>query len=182
MENEKKKKLPLVVRLLLLPFNILLVLLVIILIWFAFCRFDRIKPIDALPPDYVFYLRTDKIWDTTEPLLDLNATLVAMTSPELQKYRETYLNIKSSKLRKNAFVKFALKRRVDAALYTGNKEEGIEEQSSSNFIAILDSGALAGAVRLAPYVLPRIKKLQSQIELCNNKYGNYYMFSNTGFL
>ena len=181
MENEKKKKLPLGVRLLLLPFKIILVLLVIILIWFAFCRFDRIKPVDALPPDYVLYLRTDKIWDATEPLLDLNATLVAMTSPELQKYRETYLNIKSSKLRKNAFVKFALKRRVDAALYNGIQEEGVEEQSSPNFIAILDSGALAGAVRLAPYALPRIKSLQSQIELCNNRYGNYYMISNTGF-
>ena len=184
MEKEKKKKLPLGVRLLLLPFKIILVLVVIVLLWFGFCRFDRIKPVDALPPDYVLYLRTDKIWNAVEPLLDLNATLIAMTSPELQQYRETYLNIKSSKLRKNALVKFVLQRRVDAALYPGNtttEETGEEKQSSSNFIAVLDSGALAGAVRLAPYALPRIKALQSKIELCNNRYGNYFMVSNSGF-
>ncbi len=171
MENEKKKKLPLGVRLLLLPFKIILVLLVIVLLWFGFCRFDRIKPVDALPPDYALYLRTDKVWNTVEPLLDLNATLIAMTSPELQQYRETYLSIKSSKLRQNIFVKFALKRRLDAAVYS----------DSSNYIAVLDSGILSGAVRLAPYFLPKIKQLQGKIQLSNNRYGNYYMISETGF-
>ena len=52
MEKEKKRRLPLAVRLLLLPFKIILVLIVLLILWFAFCRFDRIKPIDALPPDY----------------------------------------------------------------------------------------------------------------------------------
>ena len=172
MENEKKKKLPLGVRLLLLPFKIVLVILVIIILWFAFCRFDRIKPIDALPPDYALYLRTDKIWDTAEPLLDLNATLVAMTSPELQQYRETYLNIKSSKLRKNIFVQMALKRRVDAALYSP-----AGDANSGDFIVILDSGILSGALRLMPYLLPHIKKVQGQIELSSNSQGNYYMLA-----
>ena len=181
MEKEKKRKLPLGVRLLLLPFKIILIILVIGLAWFAYCGFDRIKPIDALPSDYALYLRTDKVWNTVEPLLDLNATLVAMTSPELQKYRETYLKIKSSKLRKNAFVKFALKRRVDAAVYA----DGVgtdDKTSSSNFIAILDTGVLAGAARLAPFALPHIKKLQGKIELCTNRHGPYYMISDNGYV
>ena len=29
--------------------------------------------------------------------------------------------------------------------------------------------------------LPHIKKLQGKLELCNNRHGNYYMFSDTGF-
>ena len=198
MEKEKKRRLPLGVRLLLLPFKIILVLILIIFAWFAFCRFDRIKPLDALPPDYAVYLRTDKIWNTAEPLLDLNATLVAMTSPELQQYRETYLNIKSSKLRKNSLVKFALKRRLDAAVYVNEKTSLNEastvnslsspndaapggKSSSTNFVAVLDSGVLAGALRLAPYALPRIKALQGKLELCNNQHGSYYMLSEAAF-
>ena len=197
MEKEKKRKIPLGVRLLLLPFKIILTLLLILLVWFAYCRFDRIKVLDALPPDFALYLRTDKIWDTAEPLLDLNATLIAMTSPELQQYRQTYLNLKSSKLRRNAFVKFALKRRFDAALYideenadlltsqnegdSNNDSSSFKAKQTGSFIAVLDAGALAGVLRLAPYALPRIKALQGKIELCNNRHGNYYMLSEAGF-
>ena len=93
-QENKKKKLPLGVRLLLLPFKLLLVLLIVVLAWFTFCYFDRVKSTDALPPEYAVYLRTDSIWDTAEPLLDLDATLIAMTSPELQKYRDKFLKIK----------------------------------------------------------------------------------------
>ena len=104
-ENSKagKKKRPLALRLLLLPFKIIFVLLIIVLIWFCYCFFDRVKPVDALPPDYALYMRTDSVWGSAEPLLDLDATLIAMTSPELQKYRDKYLMLKSSKLRQNFF-------------------------------------------------------------------------------
>ena len=151
MNTENKKKLPLGVRLLLLPVKIILVLLLILILWFAFCRFDHIKPADALPPAFTFYLRTDKIWNTAEPLLNLDATLVAMSSPELQNYREPYLKLKSSKLRNNPLIKFALRRRFDAAVYAGD--------DSSDFICVLDSGAIAGATRLLPFFLPKIKAL-----------------------
>ena len=97
----KKKKLPLAVKILLFPFEFALILALLLLLWFTWCYFDRIKPVEALPPDYALYLRTDSVWDAAEPLLDLDATLIAMTSPELQKYRESYLEIKKSKYRKN---------------------------------------------------------------------------------
>ena len=171
MEKNKKKS-PLWLRLLLLPFEILLVLLLIILAWFAFCYFDRIKPVDALPPDYAIYMRTDSVWDTTEPLLDLDATLVAMTSPELQKYRDKYLKIKSSKFRKNFFVRKALKRRVDAALYAGG------EEGQSAAIVVLDAGFLSGALRFSPFVIPRIKALAKQTSLAVNRHGNFYLMEN----
>lgn len=171
-EKNDKKKLPLGVRLLLLPFKIILVLLVVVLIWFTFCFFDRVKPADALPPDYALYLRTDSVWGTAEPLLDLDATLIAMSSPELQKYRDTFLQIKSSKLRKNFFVKRALKRRLDAAVYD------YDESGNAGALVVLDAGFLSGAVRLAPYAVPYIKAVSNIVELSSNRHGNYYQLQN----
>lgn len=168
-QENKKKKLPLGVRLLLLPFKLVLVLLIVVLAWFTFCYFDRVKSTDALPPEYAVYLRTDSIWDTAEPLLDLDATLIAMTSPELQKYRDTFLKVKSSRLRKSFFVRTALKRRLDAAVYNGSA------------IGILDAGVLSGAVRIVPYAIPRIKKLSGLLEISSNQYGNYYQLNESTF-
>ena len=176
--NEKKKnkkKLPLGVRLLLLPFKLLLVLLVVVLAWFTFCYFDRLKSVDALPPDYAVSLRTDSVWETAEPLLDLDATLIAMTSPALQQYRETYLNIKSSKLRKNFFVQKVFQRRFDAAIYASDDEQ------NNGAIGILDAGFLAGALRLSPYVIPHIKALSGKLEISSNRNGSYYQFNETAF-
>ena len=187
-DKTKKKKLPLAVKLLLLPFELVLVLLIVVLLWFTFSYFDRIKPVDALPPDYALYLRTDSVWGTAEPLLDLDATLIAMTSPNLQKYREDYLNIKSSKLRQNFFVKKALQRRFDAAVYGGEGDgsdsgggAGSGAGSASGVIGVLDTGFLAGASRLAPHFIPHIKALSQKLELSVNRHGNYYQFGDSLF-
>ena len=175
-ENDKKqKKLPIGVKLLLFPFELILVLLLALLLWFTFCFFDRVKPVDALPPDYALYLRTDSVWDAAEPLLDLDATLIAMTGPELQQYRETYLEVKKSKLRKNFFVKLALSRRLDAALY------GYQNDGSVSALAVLDAGFLSGALRAAPYVIPRIKALSSKLEISSNSHGTYYQLEGSGY-
>lgn len=174
--NAQKKKLPLAVRIILLPFKLILGLLVIILLWFIFCRFDRISPINALPPDYAVYVRSDKVWNTFEPLMDLDATLIALSTPELQQYRETYLNLKSSKLRQNFFVKKALKRRLDSAVYEKDSE------GNTALIAVLDTGFLAGATRLAPLVIPRIKKLTKMLEFCSNENGVFYKLQDAGYL
>ena len=175
-ENSKagNKKRPLALRLLLLPFKIIFVLLIIVLIWFCYCFFDRVKPVDALPPDYALYMRTDSVWGSAEPLLDLDATLIAMTSPELQKYRDKYLMLKSSKLRQNFFVKKALERRLDAAVYGGGSDE------KPDVILVLDGGLLSGALRLAPYFIPHIKKLSDKIEISANRHGNFYQLQDAG--
>lgn len=177
-ENVKaasKKKLPLGIKLLLLPFEIILVLAVLVLIWFTFSFFDRVKPVEALPPDYAVYLRTDSVWNAAEPLLDLDATLIAMTSPEFRQYRNTYLELKQSKLRKNFFVRQALKRRLDAALY------GFEEDGNISAIGIIDSGFLSGAVRLVPHLIPYSKTASSMLELSSNKNGSFYQLPGSGY-
>ena len=166
---KSKKKLPVAVKLLLLPFELVLVLLIAVFLWFTFCFFDRVQPVEALPPDFAIYLRTDSVRDTTEPLLDLDATLIAMTSPALQKNRDTFLKLKSSPLRKNFFVKQALQRRFDAAVY----EDGA--------VGVLDAGFLAGAVRLAPYAIPHIKSVSNKLELASNRHGSYYQAGDSLF-
>ncbi len=173
-KKKAKKKLPVGVRIILFPFKLILFLLLVLLVWFIFCYFDRVKSVDTLPPDYAVYLRTDSVWGTAEPLLDLDATLIAMTSPEMQQYRDTYLMVKSSKLRKNFFVKKALQRRLDAAIY------GIEGEDKTAAIAVLDAGFLSGAVRVAPYIIPRIKSLSDTIEITSNTHGTYYKLQDTG--
>ena len=174
--KKSKKKLPLWAKILLFPFELILALLLIALLWFTFCFFDRVKQADVLPPDYAVYLRTDSVWETAEPLLDLDATLIAMTSPELQKYRDTYLNLKSSKLRKNFFVKQALKRRLDAAIYSS------EDEDSPAVIAVLDAGFLSGAVRLLPYAVPHIKALSTKLEMASNRHGSFYQYKDSTFI
>ena len=177
MEKEgkkDKKKRPLWAKILFFPFIVIFILIIAILIWFSFCYFDRIKPIDALPPDYAVYLRTDSVWDAAEPLLDLDATLIAMTSPGLQKYRESYLNLKKSKLRKNGLVKLALSRRVDAAVYSS------EEADKAGAVLVLDAGFLSGALRLSPYYLPKIKKLAGKLEISSNRHGAFYQLQDAG--
>ena len=177
MEKDKvqKKKLPLALRLIILPFKIVFILLIIILLWLTFCRFDRISSVNALPPDYALYMRTDNVWNTAEPLMDLDASLVALTSPEFKKYRETFLNLKSSKLRKNFIVQHMLRRRLDLAVYKNPDSE------TSTFAVVLDTGFLSGITRLSPYYLSYIKKIASKIELCNNSHGIFYQFQKTGY-
>lgn len=172
----KKKKLPLAVKILLFPFEFALIVAVIVLLWFTWCYFDRIKPVEALPPDYALYLRTDSIWDAAEPLLDLDATLIAMTSPELQKYRESYLEVKKSKYRKNIFIRNLLHRRVDAALY------GFDEEGKASALAIVDAGFYSGALRFAPYIIPKIKKLSGKMEISTNRHGSFYQMENGYFI
>lgn len=167
------KKLPLALRIVLFPFKLILVLLIVALAWFTFCFFDRIKPADALPPDYAVYLRTDSVWNTAEPLLDLDATLIAMTSPELQKYRTKYLAIKSSKFRKNFLVKKALQRRLDAAVY------GAGADTKPEAIIVLDSGFLSGVTRFAPVIIPHIKALAKKTEISVNRHGNFYQLQDS---
>ena len=194
-KQNKQRKQPLLVKILLLPLKILLLLLIIILVWFTFCFFDRVKPLDLLPPDFSIYIRTDSAWDTAEPLLDLDATLIAMTSPDLQKYRNSFLKIKKSKLRKNPFVRLALKRRFDGAVYavdaensgkagnavTSGQADKAGKSENSGLLAVMDAGLLSGALRLMPFAIPHIKSISGKVELSSNRHGSFYQLEEKGF-
>lgn len=169
-EKKNKKKLPLGVRILLFPFKLVLSLLIILFIWLTICYFNRTPSLKAIPQDFALYLRTDSLWDTLNPLLDIDASLVLLSSEQLQDVREPFLEIKKSKLRDNFFVQNMLKRRLDLALYDFS-------DSGFNAVGILDASYLSGITRLIPFFIPRFVPENIQIETLTNDYGKYYRFN-----
>ena len=140
-DNKTKKKKPFILRFIK---GILIFLLVIILIiagWIGFCSFNKTESLNAMPSDFSAYVRTDSIWDAVEPVLDLKAADIILVNDTLVTFRETFLKLRESKIRKNFFVSYALSRRVDAALYNEN-----------SFLAVVDMGFLSAATRLTPVV------------------------------
>lgn len=140
-EKTKKKK-PFIVKFLLTILIILLVLILLICGWFIFSAFNKEAVINAVPANYSMYVRTDSIWHSTEPLMDLKAADIVLADPSLSDFREPFYTIRESELRKNKFLAFALSRRVDAALYDNNA-----------VLAIIDMGFLSGITRLAPIAM-----------------------------
>lgn len=118
---------------------IFLVLFFIVAGWILFCYIDRINPISAVPEDFSLYVRTDSFWDSAEPLLDLKAADVLLSSADAGNLREQLVAFRSSSLRENVFVKMLASRRIDFAMYGGN-----------NFVAVVDSGTLSWILRLFP--------------------------------
>ena len=184
-EKKSKKKKPLALRIILFPFKIILILLIVILAWFTFCFFDKTPSLQALPKGFSLYVRSDSVWDTFNPLLDLDASLVFLSSPQMQDFREPFLEIKKSKLRENIFVQKALKRRIDFALYdfsAGEKSESFdeaEEKSVLSAVGVLNAGVLAGATRLVPFVIEHFSFKGFEIETHYNSYGKYYSVSDS---
>ncbi|MCR4578781.1 MAG: hypothetical protein K5681_00385 [Treponema sp.] len=165
-----KKKRPFILRFLKALIVFILIVLIACSLWFVFSAFDRKASCQAIPPDYALLLRTDSAWDTLEPLLDVEALQILLSTPEYRSYRELYLQIKSSSLRQNSLVKKALQRRIDAALY------------DKGFVAVLDTGFLAGAARVAPYII-RLK-FSDKFQLLKNQDSSqtYFKLNDTTYL
>ncbi|WP_027727567.1 hypothetical protein [Treponema sp. C6A8] len=176
-EKSKKKKLPLPVRLLLIPVKIVLGIIALVIIWCTFCFFNRTSSVSAMPDGFALYLRSDSVWETVNPLLDIDASLVLLSTPEFQNFRQPFLELKKSPLRNNFFVKTALSRRVDTAVYNFNENEKLDA------VFILDAGILSGFTRLIPFCIKNLK-LQPQnlkINTFKNEYGTYFELEGTGY-
>lgn len=166
-KKKNKKKLPLPVRIILFPFKLILILLILLFIWFAFCYFNKTSSLQAIPNDYSLYLRTDSLWETLNPLLDIDASLVLLSSEQFQGVREPFLEAKKSTLRNNFFIKNALNRRFDLALYNFSDTE-------LSAVGVLDASYLSGITRLVPFIIPRLSSEKFEIETLYNSYGKYY--------
>ena len=139
--NTGKKKKPFILRFLKGLLIFLLVIILIIAGWIGFCSFNKTESLNAIPSDFSAYVRTDSIWDAVEPVLDLKAADILLANEPLVTFRETFLQLRESKIRNNYFVSYALSRRVDAALYNEN-----------SFLGVVDMGFLSAATRLSPVV------------------------------
>ena len=113
----KKKHNPLLVF---LKFILILLLAIIIAFaaWVAFSALDKKDSLSVIPNDFAAYVRTDHLWKTVNPLVDLKALDVFLADPKYGEVRNAVVNFRSSDLRNKKYVAFALDRRIDATYYT----------------------------------------------------------------
>lgn len=126
--------------------------LCLILGWFIFSAFEKKDTLSIMPNNFSVYLHTDSVWDSINPVIDLKAADILLSSNEennMASAREVLMNLRASSLREKWYVDFALSRELDAALYS------TEEKNS--FLAILDLSFLSAITRLAKFVGPFIK-------------------------
>ena len=167
-KKSEKKKNPMVKVL----FGILIFLLVIILAVVAWCTFsalDKQNTLSILPVGYSTYLRTDSAWDAIDPLIDLQAADIILSSPEFSQFREPFMALRGSTLRTNKLFTTLLSRRIDAALYS-------DQNSNQDFTAIIDLGFLSALTRPSKYYIQFVID-KIGIEGFSVK-ENYYEFKN----
>ncbi len=152
MENtnakKAKKKLPLIMRF--LRFVLCFVLTIILLSGavLAYCAFDRVSPLSLLARNFSFMVHIESVWDTVEPLLDLQAAEDFLSAPEYSSARKIFMQLKASDLRKNKLLDFALSRNIDAAFY---------HEFSDSYVACVDLSFLSLLSRTAKFYVPQLK-------------------------
>lgn len=137
-----KKKKPFIVRLISGIFIFILVLILLIAAWLGVNYFLKADITEVVPPEYSLHLRTDSVWDSVNPLLDLQAADIILSEPNLAGAKSALIDFRQSTLRENKFVDYFLSRRLDFLLY-----------GSGDFLVVLDTGILSGVVKLAPVAL-----------------------------
>ena len=137
MEKSSKKKKNPIVKFLLGILIFLLVIILVLSVWFIYSALDKQNSLSMLPVGYSTYLRTDSAWDAIDPLIDLQAADILLSSPEFSQFREPFMALRSSTLRTNKLFTTLLSRRVDGALYS-------DENSNQYFTALIDLGFLSG--------------------------------------
>ncbi|MCR5172377.1 MAG: hypothetical protein K6B73_05890, partial [Treponema sp.] len=108
------------------------------------------------------YVHTDSAFATVNPLLDLHATEVLLSSGEFVKYRKMFMTLRSSPLRSNPLFKFLLSRPVDFASYG--------EVQNASFVASVNLGPFSFASRLVDFGWKYLLKYKSGFSLPDIKY------------
>lgn len=167
--RNKKRRNP-IFRFIRFIFLLILFIILAIAAWVAFSIFNKKNPLAMLPPDYSMYVRMDSAWDTLNPLLDLRAADILLSSPDFKNIRGAFMAFRASPLRQNPVVAQLASRRVDLALYTS-------EDGKHDFVAVMELGPLSAVSRLAPFVLPHIKIKQlkdlSYVQSVGDSYFEY---------
>jgi len=137
----KKRKNP-VLKILLAPVYLILIIILLLAVWLGVNFCIRADISDSVPAGYSVHLRTDSVWDSVNPLIDLQAADILLSEPGLASVKPVIIDLRQSELRTNKFVDLALSRRLDFMLYENNQ-----------FLVALDTGFLSGIVKLAPLYL-----------------------------
>ena len=155
MAKSSKKKNPFVK--ILLGLSIFLVILIVsIVVWCIYSAWDKQSSLSVLPVGYSTYLRTDSAWDAIDPMIDLQAADIFLSSPDFSQFREPFMALRGSTLRTNKLFTNLLSRRVDAGFYS-------DQNSNQSFCAIIDLGFLSAVTRPSKFYL------QFVIDKCKHK-------------
>ena len=139
MTKSSKKKNPFVKFLIGLSIFLLVIILSIIG-WCVYSAWDKQSSLSMLPVGYSTYLRTDSAWDAINPMIDLQAADIFLSSPNFAQFREPFMALRGSPLRSNKLFTTLLSRRVDAGLYS-------DQNSNQSFCALIDLGFLSAVTR-----------------------------------
>lgn len=143
----EKKKFPKVL------FFVLLFLLLIILAFvglFVFSKLDKKQSLSVFPHDYSIYLHTDSAWEAVEPMLDLKAVDMFLSSPELTSCRGIFMQLRASSWRNNKVLAKIAAKPIDFALYKN------EEDNKFNFMACVDLGGLSSVTRFSSAYISKL--------------------------
>ena len=105
-ENKEKKKSPVAIFFLTILY-IVLAIIIALGLWLMFSAFDKKSSLAMLPNDYVAYLHTDSLYDSVNPLLDLQAADIYLSRDDMSEIRGIFMMLRESDLRNNPFVKYA---------------------------------------------------------------------------
>lgn len=172
----KKKRNP-IIRFFLSIIIVVLTILVIVAGVLAFCAFDRKSALSSIPRNYTVYVHTDSAFDTLNPLFDLQAADVFLSSPEYSAARKSFMDLRSSALRDNPVVRFAASRPVDIALYGSGTKIGTD----SHFVAVINLGMFSLASRVGSYMYPKLNLDIENLAYETNEQASYFVYKTPTF-
>lgn len=150
IQNKKKKK-GFFHRLFKGLFVFFAVIFVIIAGIFLFSAIDSKNPLTLFPKNYAAFVHTESVFDSLNPILDLEACDTFLADPEYSSLRPMFMDLRKNDVRKSRLIQFLLKRKANIAFYND------EDPNVFKLLAVADLSYLSFASRIAPKILPHIK-------------------------
>lgn len=156
-------------------FITILVLVLLIVLCFAglyiYSSVDSKKSLSVFPHDYTFYLHTDSAWDSVEPLLDLKAMDMVLSTPEFTNYRGIFMQLRASDWRRNKILSTIASKSIDAALYS-------DESGKFSFLACANLGGVSAVTRFLPMLSSAFEEKLNKKNIFSEE--DYFIFDNNG--
>ncbi|MBO4319684.1 MAG: hypothetical protein J5857_04370 [Treponema sp.] len=152
-----------------------LFIILLILIWVGICWMQKVPARSVIPSGYSVFMHTDSAYETFDPLLDLKATELFMSAPELRGAGDLLNELKNSGVRNKKSFKKLTSRKTDIAFYS-------DDEGLFNFLAVIDMGPYACLSRLSPLFLKHIKQgpLKDIEYVKDDSFLPYYKMTNQG--
>ena len=88
MKNKNKKQINPFAKFLLTVLWFLIGIIAVIALWCTFSALDKKNPLSMIPTQYSAYVHTDSFYEAANPLLDLHAADIFLSSDEMSDERD----------------------------------------------------------------------------------------------